>query len=65
MRSACWPLFSRRQLPDDAVGFDHYAMERTVNMQLLNLRRKIEDDPRDPRYVLTVKGRGYKLADEL
>jgi DNA-binding response OmpR family regulator len=40
-------------------------MERTVNMQLLNLRRKIEDDPRDPRYVLTVKGRGYKLADEL
>ncbi len=55
--------FTRRQLLDDAVGFDHYALERTVDMHLLNLRRKIEDDPSSPRFVLTVKGRGYKLAE--
>lgn len=55
--------FTRRQLLDDAVGFDHYALERTVDMHLLNLRRKIEKDPAAPRYVLTVKGHGYKLAE--
>jgi DNA-binding response OmpR family regulator len=55
--------FSRRELLDEAVGFDHYALERTVDMHLLNLRRKIEDDPTDPRFVLTVKGHGYKLAE--
>ncbi|MCP4084649.1 MAG: response regulator transcription factor [Actinomycetia bacterium] len=55
--------FSRRELLDDAVGFDHYALERTVDMHLLNLRKKIEPDAKNPRYVITVKGRGYKLAD--
>lgn len=55
--------FTRRQLLDEAVGFDHYALERTVDMHLLNLRKKIEDDPSSPRFVLTVKGRGYKLAE--
>jgi DNA-binding response OmpR family regulator len=55
--------FTRRQLLDDAVGFDHYALERTVDMHLLNLRRKLEEDPAAPRYVLTVKGHGYKLAE--
>lgn len=54
--------FTRREILDLAVGFDHYAMERTVDMHLFNLRRKIEPDPAEPRYVLTVKGRGYKLA---
>ncbi len=55
--------FTRRELLDNAVGFDHYALERTVDMHLLNLRKKIEADPKNPRYVLTVKGRGYRLAD--
>ena len=55
--------FSRQELLDGAVGFDHQALERTVDMHLLNLRRKIEVDPKQPRYVLTVKGRGYKLAE--
>ncbi len=54
--------FTRREILDRAVGFDHYALERTVDMHLFNLRRKIEADPSEPRYVLTVKGRGYKLA---
>lgn len=56
-------VFSRRQLLDESAGFDHFALERTVDMHIANLRRKIEPDPAAPRYVLTVKGRGYKLAE--
>lgn len=56
-------VMSRQQLLEEAAGFDHYALERTVDMHVVNLRRKIETDPANPRYVLTVKGRGYKLAE--
>jgi DNA-binding response OmpR family regulator len=56
-------VFSRRQLLEEAAGFDHYALERTVDMHVVNLRRKIEADPTTPVFVLTVKGRGYKLID--
>ncbi len=55
--------FTRREILDLAVGFDHYALERTVDMHLHNLRNKLETDPSTPRYVLTVKGRGYKLDE--
>ena len=56
-------VFTRQQLLEEAAGFDHYALERTVDMHVMNLRRKIETDPAAPQYVLTVKGRGYKLAE--
>lgn len=56
-------VLSRQQLLEEAAGFDHYALERTVDMHVANLRKKIEADPTNPRYVLTVKGRGYKLAE--
>jgi DNA-binding response OmpR family regulator len=55
--------FTRAQLIDRAFGFDHYVLERTVDAHVMNLRRKIEDDPAEPRYVQTVYGRGYRLAD--
>ncbi len=56
-------VWSRRELLEEIAGFDHYAMERTIDMHVANLRRKLEVDPTVPRYLLTVKGRGYKLAD--
>lgn len=56
-------VWSRRQLLEEVSGFDARALERTVDMHVLNLRRKIEPDPAAPSRVLTVKGRGYKLAD--
>ncbi len=56
-------VLSRQHLMEEAAGFDHYALERTVDMHVVNLRRKIEADPTAPVYLLTVKGRGYKLAD--
>ncbi|SRR6266487_5838058 len=55
--------YTRAQILERAFGFDHYVLERTVDAHVMNLRRKIEDNPAEPRYVVTVYGRGYKLAD--
>lgn len=54
--------FTRAQIIDRAFGFDHYVLERTVDAHVMNLRRKIEADPAEPRYVQTVFGRGYRVA---
>lgn len=56
-------VFTRGQIIDRAFGFDHYVLERTVDAHVMNLRRKIEEDPAEPRYVQTVYGRGYRLAE--
>jgi DNA-binding response OmpR family regulator len=56
--------FTRAQIIDRAFGFDHYVLERTVDAHVMNLRRKIEVDPAEPRYVQTVFGRGYRLAEQ-
>jgi DNA-binding response OmpR family regulator len=56
-------VFSRRQLLTQTRGSDGYISERTVDMHILNLRKKIERDPGRPAYLLTVFGIGYKLAD--
>jgi len=37
------------------------ALERSIDVQVTRLRRKIEPDPREPRFLLTVRGRGYVL----
>lgn len=55
-------VFTRAQVIDRAFGFDHLVLERTVDAHVMNLRRKIEDNANDPRYVQTVFGRGYRLA---
>ncbi|GHH60458.1 DNA-binding response OmpR family regulator [Streptomyces umbrinus] len=56
-------VFSRRQLLASTRGFDRYITERTVDVHVMNLRRKIETDPREPVRLLTVYGVGYKLTD--
>ena len=56
-------VFTRQQLLDRCFGFDHYAMERTVDAHVKKLRRKIEADPARPVYLLTVYGVGYKFAE--
>jgi DNA-binding response OmpR family regulator len=55
-------VFTRAQILEKAFGFDHHVLERTVDAHVMNLRRKIEDDPAEPRYVLTVYGRGYRIG---
>ena len=56
-------VFSRRQLLTRTHGSDNYISERTVDMHILNLRKKLEADPGRPAYLLTVFGVGYKLTD--
>ena len=56
--------FTRHQLLTEAFGFDHYVLDRTVDVHVMNLRRKVEPEPTRPRYLLTVYGVGYKMASE-
>jgi DNA-binding response OmpR family regulator len=55
--------FTRRQLLEQAYGVDGFITERTVDVHVMNLRRKLEADPRRPARLLTVYGIGYKLVD--
>ncbi len=57
-------VFPRQKLLEQAFGFDHYALDRTVDVHVMNLRRKIEADPAAPAFLLTVYGVGYKMADQ-
>lgn len=55
-------VFSRRQLLQCTRGYDRASTERAVDVHIMNLRRKIEADPRRPVRLLTVFGVGYKLS---
>jgi DNA-binding response OmpR family regulator len=56
-------VFSRSQLLDVVWGYGHDGYEHTVNSHINRLRAKIEDNPSEPEYILTVWGVGYKFAD--
>lgn len=56
-------VYSRLELLELAFGFDYQGFERTVDVHVMNLRKKIEPDPTQPRYVHTVYGVGYKFED--
>ena len=58
-------VFSRMELLDRVQGTSFEGYERTVDAHVKNLRRKIEPDPRNPRYILTVYGAGYRFAEDL
>lgn len=54
-------VFSRLQLLEQVQGEAYEGYERTIDAHIKNLRQKIEADPKNPRYVATVYGVGYKL----
>ncbi len=56
--------FSRAQLLDEVLGESFEGYERTVDAHIKNLRQKIGDDPKKPRYILTVFGVGYRFAED-
>ncbi len=55
-------VFSRLDLLNQVWGYQHDGYEHTVNTHINRLRMKVEADPAAPRRILTVWGRGYKLA---
>ncbi|HXX61405.1 MAG TPA: response regulator transcription factor [Candidatus Sulfotelmatobacter sp.] len=57
-------IFTRAQLLDAVHGVAFESYERAIDTHIKNLRRKLEPEPRQPRYILTVYGVGYRLADE-
>ena len=56
-------VFSRAQLLNAVHGVAFESYERAIDAHVKNLRRKIEPDPHNPRYLLTVFGVGYRFAD--
>jgi DNA-binding response OmpR family regulator len=54
-------VFSRLELLEHAFGFDYEGFERTVDVHVMNLRKKIEPDPGRPTYIQTVYGLGYRF----
>ena len=57
-------IFTRAQLLDAVHGVAFESYERAIDAHVKNIRRKLEPDPREPRYLLTVHGVGYRFAEE-
>jgi two-component system OmpR family response regulator len=55
-------VYSRLQLLDAAFGYAYEGYERSIDTHIRNLRKKIEPDPENPRYILTVYGTGYRFG---
>ena len=55
-------VFNRLQLMENTHGFAFEGYERTMDAHIRNLRRKLELDPKNPQYIQTVYGVGYKLG---
>jgi DNA-binding response OmpR family regulator len=56
-------VFTRTQLLDAIRGVEADSFDRAIDAHVKNIRRKLEPDPRNPRYVLTVHGVGYKFSE--
>jgi two-component system alkaline phosphatase synthesis response regulator PhoP len=56
--------YTRAQLLDRLHGYVYEGFDRSIDAHIKNLRRKLESDPADPRYIMTVYGVGYKFNDQ-
>ncbi|MFC2041587.1 response regulator transcription factor [Chloroflexota bacterium] len=56
-------VFSRAQLIEKALGYDFNGFDRTIDVHILNLRRKLEPDSGHPKYIKTVYGAGYRFTE--
>ena len=55
-------VVTRERLIDEVWGSDYYGDTRTLDVHIKRLRAKIEEDPKDPRHLLTIRGIGYKFV---
>lgn len=58
-------VFTRLQIVEQTQGYTFEGYERTIDAHIKNLRRKLETNPKEPRYIQTVYGIGYKFASEM
>jgi len=56
-------IYSRQQIMEQLWDGDFYGEVRTADVHIRNIRRKIEPDPKNPYYILTARGMGYKFAE--
>lgn len=56
--------FTREELITQAMGDDFEGYDRVIDTHIKNIRQKIEDDPKNPRFILTVHGIGYKFGGD-
>jgi two-component system alkaline phosphatase synthesis response regulator PhoP len=56
-------VFSRAQIIEKTLGYDFDSFDRTIDVHILKLRRKLEPDPSHPQYIKTIYGTGYKLLE--
>lgn len=54
-------VFTREQLIEAVMGIDFDGFDRTIDVHIKNLRKKIEEDTKNPKYIKTVTGIGYKF----
>lgn len=57
-------VFSRLQIVEQTQGYAFEGYERTIDAHIKNVRRKLEKNPKEPQYILTVYGIGYKFAGD-
>ena len=57
-------VIRREQLLNDVWGYDYLGESRTVDVHILNVRKKIEPNPKNPKYLVTIIGEGYKFNQE-
>ncbi|PZD95460.1 DNA-binding response regulator [Paenibacillus sambharensis] len=57
-------VFSREDLINAIRGFDSFVTDRAIDVHIVNLRKKVEENPRSPRFIKTVWGVGYKYVQE-
>lgn len=54
-------VFTRSEMIEQVLGYNYEGMERTLDSHIKNLRRKIGDNPKEPAYIRTVYGIGYRM----
>jgi DNA-binding response OmpR family regulator len=54
-------VMRRAEIKDDVWGADAFMTDRVIDTHIANLRKKIEPDPASPRYVVSVRGVGYRF----
>lgn len=57
-------VFSREHLVEKAFGMDYDGFDRTMDTYIKNIRQKIEDNPKEPTYIYTIYGVGYKFFEQ-